>query len=212
MCDREFQIYGSSEVQDFVGSFNHLRSLMAECAGAGLMQQRGQDLALWKCFWYTYCARGRKSWLCRTHQAHHVEEDTLFKLEAKNRFEGGHHRLMAEAVGLWSFRLKESWVIYKNLNMYDQDFRFLEIQKVKTSWVLFHHSWWRSVTADCAGAGLKQQSGQDLASWKRFLHIYCARGKKSWPYRTWLYRTYRAHHVEEDTLLEANRFEGGHDR
>jgi len=47
-----------------------------------------------------------------------------------------------------------------------------------------------------AGAGLMQQSGQDLASWKCFSYIYCARGGK-----------YR---VEEDTLLEANRFEGGH--
>jgi len=61
--------------------------------------------------------------------------------------------------------------------------------------------------ADGASAGLMQQSGQDLASWKCFLYIYCARGKKSW-----LYRTYRAHCVEEDTLLEANRFEGGHHR
>jgi len=62
---------------------------MVEGAGAGLMQQSGQYLASWKCLSYTYCARGRKSWLCRTHRAHRVEEDTL--LEA-NRFEGGHHR------------------------------------------------------------------------------------------------------------------------
>ena len=61
--------------------------------------------------------------------------------------------------------------------------------------------------ADGAGAGLMQQSGQDLASQKCFLYIYCDRGEESW-----LCRTYRAHHVEEDTLLEANRFEGGHDR
>jgi len=27
-----------------------------------------------------------------------------------------------------------------------------------------------------AGAGLMQQNGQDLASWKRFSYIYCARG------------------------------------
>ena len=31
--------------------------------------------------------------------------------------------LIAEALELWSFRLYESWVIYKNLNMCDQDFR-----------------------------------------------------------------------------------------
>ena len=62
---------------------------MADGTGVGLMQQRGQDLALLKCFSHIYCARGGKSWLCCTHQAHSVEEDTL--LEAK-RFEGGHHR------------------------------------------------------------------------------------------------------------------------
>jgi len=62
---------------------------MAEGAGAGLMQQSGQDLASWKCFAYMCSARGGKSWLCRTHQAHRVEEDIL--LEVK-RFEGGHHR------------------------------------------------------------------------------------------------------------------------
>jgi len=62
---------------------------MAESAGAGLMQLSGQDLASWKCFSYIYCARGGKSWLCRTHGAHRVEKDTL--LEA-HRFEGGHHR------------------------------------------------------------------------------------------------------------------------
>jgi len=62
---------------------------MAEEAGAGLMQQSGQDLASWKCFPYIYCARGGKSWLCRTHPARRVEEDTLLEV---NRFEGGHHR------------------------------------------------------------------------------------------------------------------------
>jgi len=63
---------------------------MAEGTGAGLMQQGGgQDLASWKCFLYIYCARGKKSWLCRTYQAHRVEDDTL--LEA-NGFEGGRHR------------------------------------------------------------------------------------------------------------------------
>ena len=61
---------------------------MAEGAGTGLMQQSGQDLASWKCFSYMYCARGGKSWLCRTYRAHRVDKDTL--LEA-NRFEGGHH-------------------------------------------------------------------------------------------------------------------------
>jgi len=61
---------------------------MADGAGAGLMEQSGQDLASWKCFLYIYCARGQKSWLCRTHRARRVEEDTL--LEA-NRSEGGHH-------------------------------------------------------------------------------------------------------------------------
>jgi len=64
---------------------------MAEGAGAGLIQQSGhwQALALWKCFSYIYCGRGGKSWLCRTYQAHRVEED--IKLEV-NRFGGGHHR------------------------------------------------------------------------------------------------------------------------
>jgi len=31
--------------------------------------------------------------------------------------------LIAEALELWSFRLYESWVIYKNLNICDHDFR-----------------------------------------------------------------------------------------
>ena len=62
---------------------------MAEGAGAGLMQQSGQDLASWKCFSYMRRTRGGKSWLCRTYQAHRVEEDTLLEV---NRFEGGHHR------------------------------------------------------------------------------------------------------------------------
>jgi len=30
--------------------------------------------------------------------------------------------------------------------------------------------------AEGAGARLLQQNGQDLASWKRFSYIYCARG------------------------------------
>jgi len=62
---------------------------MAEGAVAGLMHQSGQDLASWKFFLYTYCARGGKSWLCRTSQVHHVEKDTFLEV---NRFEGGHHR------------------------------------------------------------------------------------------------------------------------
>jgi len=48
--------------------------------------------------------------------------------------------------------------------MCDRDFRFLEIQKYKTSWVLLNHLQWRSVMTEGAGAGLIQQSGQDLAS------------------------------------------------
>jgi len=44
-----------------------------EGAGTGLVQQSGQDLASWKYFLYMYCARGGKSWLCRTYQAHCVE-------------------------------------------------------------------------------------------------------------------------------------------
>jgi len=62
---------------------------MAEGAGAGLMQQSGQDLASWKCSSYIDCARGGKSWLCRTFQAHRVEEDTLLEV---NKCEGGYHR------------------------------------------------------------------------------------------------------------------------
>jgi len=87
--------------------------------------------------------------------------------------------------------------------MHDRDFRFLEIEKFKTSWVLFNHC----AIVEGAGAGLMQLSGQELVSWKCFLYIYCARGGRSW-----LCRTYRAHRVEEDTLLESNRFEGGHHR
>jgi len=56
--------------------------------------------------------------------------------------------------------------------------------------------------AEEVGAGLMQQSGQDLASWKCFSYIYCARGGISW-----LCRTYPARHAEEDSLLEMNRFE-----
>jgi len=55
--------------------------------------------------------------------------------------------------------------------------------------------------AEGAGAGLLQQSGQDLASWKRLSHMCSARGGKSW-----LCHTYQAHRVEEDTLLEVKRF------
>jgi len=62
---------------------------MAEGAGAGLMQQSGQDLASWKCFSYIFCAQGGKFWLFRTCQAYRVEEDILLEV---NRFEGGHHR------------------------------------------------------------------------------------------------------------------------
>jgi len=83
--------------------------------------------------------------------------------------------------------------------MCDRDFRFLESEKFKTSWVLFNHWWWRSAITEGAGAGLMQQSGQDLASWKCFSYIYCARGRKSW-----LCRTYQARLVEEDALLEVN--------
>ena len=59
---------------------------MAEGAGAGLMQQSGQDLASWKCFSYIYCARSGKSWLCRTYRAHRVEKDTFLEV---SRFEEG---------------------------------------------------------------------------------------------------------------------------
>jgi len=52
---------------------------MSEGAGAGLMQQSGQNLASCKCCSYICCARGGKSWLCRTHRAHRVEKDTLLK-------------------------------------------------------------------------------------------------------------------------------------
>ena len=62
---------------------------MAEGAGAGLMQQSGQDLASWKCFSYIYCARGRKYWLCCTYQVHNVEEVILLEVD---RFAGGQHR------------------------------------------------------------------------------------------------------------------------
>jgi len=58
-------------------------------AGAGLMQQSGKDLASWKCFTYIYCARGGKSWLCRTYEAHCTEEVILLEVV---RFEGGHCR------------------------------------------------------------------------------------------------------------------------
>ena len=50
---------------------------MEEVAGAGFIQKSIQDLASWQCFLCIYCARGGKSWLCRTHRAHRVEEDTF---------------------------------------------------------------------------------------------------------------------------------------
>jgi len=53
-------------------------------------------------------------------------------------------------------------------------------EKFKTSWVRLNHWRWRSAMAEGAGAGLMQQSGQDLASWKCFSNIDCARGGKSW--------------------------------
>ena len=65
-----------------------MKNAMAEGAGAGLMQQSCQDLASWKCFLYICCARGGKSWLCRTYQAHRVEEVILLEVD---RFEGEHH-------------------------------------------------------------------------------------------------------------------------
>jgi len=52
---------------------------MREGAGAGLVQQIGQDLASCKCFSYTCCAPGGKSWLCRTHRAHRIEEAPCWK-------------------------------------------------------------------------------------------------------------------------------------
>jgi len=106
------------------------------------------------------------------------------------------HKLIGEALGLWSFRLYESRVIYKNFNMCDQDFRFLEIQKFQTSRFFFDHSRWRSAIADGAGALVMQQSGQDSASWKYFIYICCAPGEKSW-----LCRTHQAH-GEDDTFLQ----------
>jgi len=57
----------------------------AHCAGAGLMQQSGHDLASWKCFLCIYCARGRKSWLCRTYQAHSVEPSAIALLHQLKR-------------------------------------------------------------------------------------------------------------------------------
>jgi len=97
-------------------------------------------------------------------------------------------KLIAEAFGLWSFRLYESWVICKNLNMCDHHFGFLEFQKFKTSWVLFNHSRWRS--ADEAGSYTAERAGFNIV--KCFSHLYCARGGKSC-----LCRTYRAHRVEK---------------
>jgi len=58
-----------------------------------------------------------------------------------------------------------------------------------------------------AGAGLTQQSGQDLASWKCFSYIYCDRCGKSW-----LCSTYQVLCVEVDILLDVDRFEGGRHR
>jgi len=89
--------------------------------------------------------------------------------------------------------------------MCDHRFRFFEFQKFKTSWDIFNHSRWRSAMSDEAGGGQMKQSGQDLASWKSFSYIYCTWGGKSW-----MCPTYRAHRVEKDILLKANRFEVGH--
>jgi len=115
--------------------------------------------------------------------------------------------LIAEALELWSFRWYDSWVMYKNLNICDRYFTFPEFLKIKTSWVLFNHLQRRSAMAEGAGAGLMQQSGQDLASWEYFSYVYCPRGRKSW-----LRGTYQAHCVNEDILLDANMFEGGQHR
>jgi len=98
--------------------------------------------------------------------------------------------------------------------MCDRDFRFLESEKFKTSWVLFNHWRWRSAMAEGAGAGLMQQSGQDLASWKCFSYIYCARGGKShcWWYRASCHRVIvvpsfkSVHfHFQQGVLLDAVR-------
>jgi len=71
---------------------------MADGAGAGLMQQSGQDLASQKCFLYIYCDRGEESWLCRTYRAHSVEEDTL--LEVTDLKEGTTDNTMARRTTL----------------------------------------------------------------------------------------------------------------
>ena len=91
--------------------------------------------------------------------------------------------------------------------MCERHFRFLEFQKFKTSWVLFNTLRRKSAMVEGAGAGLMQQSGRDLESKKYFSYIYCAAGRKSW-----LCRTYQVHCVEEDILLDVDRFEGGHHR
>ena len=61
--------------------------------------------------------------------------------------------------------------------------------------------------AEEVGAGLMQQSGQDLASSKRILYMYCAGGGKSW-----LCGTYQARRVEKRSFSKVSRFDGGHHR
>ena len=68
---------------------------MLEGAGAGLLQQSGQDLASWEYFPYIYCARGEKSCLCGTYQAHCIEEDILLDVDS---FEGGHHTMARHTI------------------------------------------------------------------------------------------------------------------
>jgi len=101
---------------------------------------------------------------------------------------------------------RSSWIV-KLSHIRDPYFRFPEFLKFKTSWVPFNHLQRRSAMAEGASAGLMQQSGQDLASWKHFSYIYCPRGRKSW-----LRGTYQADRVNEDILLEVNISEGGQHR
>jgi len=86
--------------------------------------------------------------------------------------------LIAEVLDCEGFRLYESWVICKNLNMCDRDFIFLEIQKFKTSWVLFNHSRWRSAMAEGAGcwAYAAERPGFSIVE-VFFIHLLCSRWK-----------------------------------
>ena len=86
--------------------------------------------------------------------------------------------LIAEALGLWSSCLYESWVIYKNLNICDQGFQISGISEVKTLWLLFNCF----AMEECDGGG--RRCWAYAVEWPGFsivevffIHMLCSRRK-----------------------------------